>query len=106
MAALDMYAEQEQWEKCLEVAAKQVSACVSPQETDVGSWPSEAGAAGMSGQDKTVISVGSTGGHCSSSKNTSPLSPSWPIRPSREALEPRSILGLNFVINEALEKAK
>lgn len=36
MAALDMYAEQEQWEKCLEVAAKQVSACVSPQETDMG----------------------------------------------------------------------
>lgn len=31
MAALDIYAKQEQWEKCLEVAAKQVSACVSPQ---------------------------------------------------------------------------
>lgn len=76
MAALDMYAEQEQWEKCLEVAAKQVSVRVSPQETNMGSWLSEAGAAGMSGQSKAVISVWSTGGHCSSSKTTSPLSSS------------------------------
>jgi len=38
MAALDMYAEQEQWDKCLEVAAKQVSACMSPQDTDMESW--------------------------------------------------------------------
>lgn len=106
MAALDMYAEQEQWEKCLEVAAKQVSAHVSPQETGMGSWLSEAGTAGMSGQGKASISVGSAEGHGSSSKNTSPLSPSWPIRPSREALEPRSTSGLNFVINGALGKAK
>lgn len=69
MAALDMYAEQEQWEKCLEVAAKQVSACVSPQKADIGSWLSEAGAAGMSGQGKAVISVGSMGGSLQQLKN-------------------------------------
>lgn len=71
MAALDMYAEQEQWEKCLEVAAKQVSARVSPQGTDMVSWLSEAGSAGMNGQGKAVVSVGSTEAHCSSSENTS-----------------------------------
>lgn len=38
MAALDIYAKQEQWEKCLEVAAKQVNAFVSPQGQTLGSW--------------------------------------------------------------------
>lgn len=71
MAALDMYAEQEQWEKCLEVAAKQVSACVSPQEADGGSWLSEAGCAGTSGQGKAVVSGGSTG--VTAAAQTTPL---------------------------------
>lgn len=37
MAALDMYAEQEQWEKCLEVAAKQVSTYVRREPGVLGS---------------------------------------------------------------------
>lgn len=58
MAALDMYAEQEQWEKCLEVAAKQVSTCVSPQQAGWGCWLSEAGPAGMNGQRQISLLFG------------------------------------------------
>lgn len=46
MAALDIYAKQEQWEKCLEVAAKQVSACVSPQGQTWGPGALDGWAAG------------------------------------------------------------
>lgn len=51
MAALDIYAKQGQWEKCLEVAAKQVSACVSLRDTPgllepYGGWAARRATAG------------------------------------------------------------
>lgn len=103
MAALDMYAEQEQWEKCLEVAAKQVNACVSPRGSGTGSWLTDPGAAAASGRAKWACLWGARE-LLQQLTNISPLSLSWPVRPSREVLEPRGILGLNFVINGALEK--
>lgn len=92
MAALDIYAKQEQWEKCLEVAAKQVNAFVSPQ--------------GQTWGPGTLEWVGSMESHCRGSGSTTPLYPLWPVRLSGEVLEPRSMLCLNFVINGALEEAK
>lgn len=38
MAALDMYAERGQWEKCLETASKQVPAARGPPQTLVGTF--------------------------------------------------------------------
>jgi len=45
----------------------------------------------MSEQDKAVISVGSTEGHCSSSENISALSLSWPIRKKESFLSTCSL---------------
>lgn len=84
MAALDIYAKQEQWEKCLEVAAKQVSACVSPQGQSWGSGALE----GVGAQEAPP--------HC----------PQRGQAGNGAVLEPWSLLCSNFVINGALEGAK